>query len=50
MTTPTLATKYVFTVTARIGDVVTAGETGIGIRRIIPIIGGEVSGAITGKV
>ena len=50
MTTPTLETKYVFTITARIGDVVTAGETGIGVRRIIPIIGGEVKGAITGKV
>ena len=47
---PTLETKYVFTITARIGDVVTAGETGIGVRRIIPIIGGEVTGAITGKV
>ncbi len=50
MTTPTLGTKYVFTITAKIGDVVTAGETGIGVRRIIPIIGGEVTGAITGKV
>ncbi|WP_342714278.1 DUF3237 family protein [Bradyrhizobium sp. B024] len=48
--TPTLDTKYVFTITARIGDVVTAGETGIGVRRIIPIIGGEVTGAVTGKV
>ena len=50
MTIPTLETKYVFTITAKIGDVVTAGETGIGVRRIIPIIGGEVKGAITGKV
>ena len=50
MTTPTLETKYVFTITAKIGDVITAGETGIGVRRIIPIIGGEVKGAITGKV
>src|SRR3954454_21937562 len=50
MTIPALETRYVFTVTARIGDVVTAGETGIGIRRIIPIIGGEVRGAINGKV
>src|SRR3954462_15212882 len=50
MTTPALETKYAFTVTARIGDVVTAGETGIGIRRINPIVGGEVTGAITGKV
>ena len=50
MTTPALETKYVFTVTAEIGDVVTVGETGIGVRRIIPIIGGEVTGTITGKV
>ena len=50
MTTPALETKYVFSITARIGDVVTAGETGIGVRRIIPIIGGEVTGAISGKV
>ncbi len=38
--TPTLETKYVFTITAKIGEVITAGETGIGVRRIIPIIGG----------
>src|SRR5947209_19151954 len=50
MTTPVLETKYVFTITAEIGDVVTAGETGIGVRRIIPILGGEVTGAITGRV
>ncbi len=50
MTTPTLETKYVFTIIAKIGDVITAGETGIGVRRIIPIIGGEVKGAVTGKV
>src|SRR5947209_18145930 len=50
MTAPILETKYVFTITAKIGDVITAGETGIGVRRIIPIIGGEVKGAITGRV
>jgi hypothetical protein len=50
MTAPTLETRYVFTITARIGEVVTAGETGIGVRRIVPIIGGEVEGTITGKV
>jgi hypothetical protein len=33
MTTPALETKYAFTITAKIGDVVTAGETGIGVRR-----------------
>ncbi len=47
---PVLETKYVFTITAHIGDVVTAGETGHGVRRIIPIIGGEVRGEINGKV
>ena len=47
---PTLETKFVFTITAKIGDVVSAGEIGTGVRRIIPIIGGEVEGAITGKV
>lgn len=50
MTAPTLETKYVFTITAEIGDVITAGETGIGVRRIIPIVGGQVTGAITGRV
>lgn len=47
---PQLATKYVFTITARVGAVTSAGETGHGVRRIIPILGGEVTGAITGKV
>ena len=49
--TPQLSTKYVFTITARIGDVTSAGEIGTGVRRIIPIIGGEVKGeGINGKV
>ncbi|MBR0825475.1 DUF3237 domain-containing protein [Bradyrhizobium manausense] len=50
MSTPTLETKYVFTITARIGDVTSAGDIGTGVRRIIPIIGGEVKGAVNGKV
>jgi hypothetical protein len=50
MTTPVIHTKYVFTITARIGDVTTAGDIGHGVRRIIPIIGGEVRGDINGKV
>ena len=41
---PTLETKYVFTITARIAKVTTAGDIGHGVRRIIPIIGGEVRG------
>jgi hypothetical protein len=49
--TPVIHTKYVFTITARIGDVTTAGDTGHGVRRIIPIIGGEVRGEnVNGKV
>ena len=49
--TPVLETRYVFTITARIGEVTTAGEIGRGVRRIIPITGGEVKGeGINGKV
>ncbi|MBR1224719.1 MULTISPECIES: DUF3237 domain-containing protein [unclassified Bradyrhizobium] len=49
--TPQLETKYVFTLTVRIGEVTSAGETGHGVRRIIPILGGEVRGeGINGKV
>jgi Protein of unknown function (DUF3237) len=48
---PVLHTRYVFTITARIGGVTSAGDTGAGVRRIIPIIGGEVTGKdINGKV
>ena len=53
---PTLQTRYVFTITALIGNVTSAGEIGTGVRRIIPIHGGEVKGpgldgeGIKGKV
>src|ERR1700759_2714817 len=48
---PVLQTKYVFTITANIGGVTSAGEIGHGVRRIIPITGGEVKGEnINGKV
>ena len=47
---PSLQTKYVFTITAHIGSVTSAGDIGTGVRRVIPIIGGEVRGAINGKV
>jgi Protein of unknown function (DUF3237) len=48
---PQIETKYVFTVTALIGSVTSAGDIGSGVRRIIPIIGGEVKGeGISGKV
>jgi hypothetical protein len=49
--TPALRTRYVFTITANIGSVTSAGDIGHGVRRIIPIVGGEVRGeAINGKV
>ena len=49
--TPELQTKYVFTITAEIADVTTAGDIGHGVRRIIPITGGEVRGDdVNGKV
>ena len=49
--TPQLETKYVFTITAEIGGVTSAGDTGTGVRRIIPIVGGTVKGeGVNGKV
>ena len=48
---PALQTRYVFTITAHIGGVTSAGDIGTGVRRIIPIIGGEVKGRdVNGKV
>ena len=48
---PALETRYVFTITAHIAGVTSAGDTGAGIRRIVPITGGEVRGKdINGKV
>jgi hypothetical protein len=47
---PTLDTQYVFTITAHIDPVVSAGDIGHGVRRIVPIIGGEVRGEVNGKV
>jgi len=49
--TPELHTKYAFTVTVRIAEVTVAGDIGHGVRRIIPITGGEVRGGkVNGKV
>ncbi len=48
---PALQTRYVFTITAHIGSVTSAGDIGTGVRRIIPITGGEVRGKdVNGKV
>src|ERR1700710_1926745 len=47
---PGLSTRYVFTITAHVGSVTSAGDTGHGVRRIIPIVGGEVRGeGVNGK-
>jgi hypothetical protein len=48
--TPVLQTRYVFTITARVSEVTTVGDIGHGVRRIIPIIGGDVRGDVNGKV
>ena len=48
---PVLQTRYVFTITAHIGSVTSAGDIGTGVRRIIPITGGEVKGEhVNGQV
>jgi hypothetical protein len=48
---PALQTRYVFTITAHIGSVTSAGDIGTGVRRIVPITGGEVKGRnVNGKV
>jgi hypothetical protein len=48
--TPQLSTRYVFSLAIQIGAPIVAGEIGHGLRRIIPILGGEVRGAISGKI
>jgi hypothetical protein len=41
---PQLSTRYVFSLAIRIGAPVVAGDLGHGVRRIIPILGGELHG------
>jgi hypothetical protein len=41
---PALQTKYVFSLAIEIGAPIVAGDFGHGVRRIIPILGGEVRG------
>jgi hypothetical protein len=42
--TPQLSTKYVFSLAIKIGAPIVAGDLGYGVRRIIPILGGELHG------
>jgi Protein of unknown function (DUF3237) len=39
-----LETKYVFSLAIKVGAPIVAGDLGHGVRRIIPILGGEVFG------
>jgi hypothetical protein len=49
--TPSLSTKYVFSLTILIGDPIVAGDFGYATRRVIPILGGEVQGeGLRGKI
>ena len=48
---PALQTKYVFSLAIKVGAPIVAGDFGHGLRRIIPILGGEVRGeGITGTI
>jgi hypothetical protein len=42
--TPVLQTKYVFSLAIKVGAPIVAGDLGYGTRRIVPILGGEVTG------
>src|SRR6202790_2703943 len=48
---PALHTKYLFSLAIKVGTPIVAGDHGHGVRRIIPILGGEVSDeGIQGKI
>jgi hypothetical protein len=44
MMAPVLGTKYVFSLAIQVGTPIVAGDTGHGVRRVIPVLGGEVRG------
>ena len=41
---PQLQTRYVFTLAIKVGAPIVVGDLGHGVRRVIPILGGEVTG------
>jgi hypothetical protein len=41
---PVLQTRYVFSLAIKVGAPIVAGDLGHGVRRVIPILGGEVRG------
>ena len=42
--TPALQTKYVLSLAIKVGAPIVAGDFGYGVRRIVPILGGDVRG------
>jgi hypothetical protein len=44
MSVPELKTKYVFSLAIQVGTPVVAGDLGYGTRRVIPVLGGTVTG------
>lgn len=45
-----LATKYVFSLSIEVGTPVSAGDLGYGTRRVVPILGGIVTGNLHGAI
>lgn len=41
---PALETKYIFSLAIKVGTPIVAGDLGHGVRRVIPVLGGEVRG------
>jgi hypothetical protein len=41
---PVLQTKYVFSLAIKVGTPIVAGDLGYGVRRVIPVLGGELRG------
>ena len=41
---PALQTRYVFSLAIKVGAPIVAGDFGYGLRRIVPILGGDVRG------
>lgn len=51
MSVPDLKAKYVFSLAIRVGTPVVAGDLGYGTRRVIPVLGGTVTGeGVNGRI
>jgi hypothetical protein len=48
---PQLLTRYLFSLAVQVGAPIVAGDFGYGVRRMIPILGGELRGeGLSGKI